>query len=240
MDERELEQLFRDAPGEPPPPSFGLSDIEAGSRRATARHRVRVATAGTFAALVLAGGGFAAGGLLSGDNGTESAAQPHSVGESATSGQPGAEGERLDSGDAAQAEELSSKQGDKGSRNSDAAAASAERCEEVDRQLATALAGELPVGPDTEKPLGGFLPCEAGVRRAAHHVTDGDAAGTISVALVPKGVAFRIANEGESVLVEARARSGVTVMLLSTPDDGSSPPLEADLQRVADAIAAGN
>lgn len=240
MDERELEKLFRDAPGEPPPPSFGLSDIEAGSRRATARHRMRVATAGTFAALVLAGGGFAAAGLLSGDNDTESAAQPHSASDSASAGQLGEQRERLESGDSMHAEEYSSKQGDEHSRNSDAGVAGAERCEEADRQLATALAGELPVDPDSEEPLVGFLPCEAGVRRAAHHVTTGDAAGTISVAVIPEGVAFRMADRGGSVLVESRARSGRTVLVLSTPDKGSSPPFASDLQRVADAIAAQN
>ncbi|MGH3432442.1 MAG: hypothetical protein ACRDQB_06360, partial [Thermocrispum sp.] len=143
MDEHNLRQLFRDAPGQAPPPSFDVAEVTAASKRATARHRLRIATTSTAAVLVLAGGGlFAALGPMSGDgnSGTvdsEVAAAPQM--DSPGAGQPSAAEARPPDGGSRKDQE-SPKQGGEAYSRSQGDATRTERCTAVDRRLATALA----------------------------------------------------------------------------------------------------
>lgn len=239
MDERELQQLFRDAPGEAPPPSFGVSDVAAASRRATARQRVRIATASSAAVLVLAGGGlFAALGPLSnegnvGGSDSEVASAPQM--DAQAPGQPQAPYKRHHDGGSAEAEALP-KQG--GEVTDGPGAAGTERCRAVDRQLATALAGELPVGPRGE-PIPGELPCTDAPKQAAYRVQDGGRSGVITVALVSpqdgggeeNGPAFK------GSFADARTDDGMTVVVLSRADEGNYAPYRSELDEIAERIA---
>lgn len=65
MDERELGELFRSVPGEPPPPSFDESDVAHASHRVTVRRRAIVGGAAA-AVVLLGGGGVVAGSMLGG------------------------------------------------------------------------------------------------------------------------------------------------------------------------------
>src|SRR4051812_6166459 len=55
MDEKELQTLFKAAPGDPPPPGFTLNDVKSASARAKARRRSTVLLAACFAVLALGG-----------------------------------------------------------------------------------------------------------------------------------------------------------------------------------------
>ncbi|TVT23524.1 flagellar basal body-associated FliL family protein, partial [Amycolatopsis acidiphila] len=59
MDEKELETLFRAAPGEPPPPGFSLSDVTAASARAKERRRSALLLTAACLVAVLSAAGIA-------------------------------------------------------------------------------------------------------------------------------------------------------------------------------------
>jgi hypothetical protein len=64
MDEQRLSELFRDATGEAPPPSFDRDDVVAASRRATARGRSALAGGSLLGVAVLTGGVLLGGQVL--------------------------------------------------------------------------------------------------------------------------------------------------------------------------------
>lgn len=247
MDERELETLFREAPGEAPPATFDAADIEAASRRATARHRMRVATAASFTALVLTGGAlFATIGPLSGGEQGAGTAVSAQMGESADRAQPNSADARQESGGLGLSREAAPKQGGEDSSLDAADPEVADRtygCESIDRKLADALAGELPVGPSrAPDPVPGIGPCVDGGSNAAYEVSDGEASGLISVAIIPasgdEAMAFRD-EDSRTRVAQARTDGGL-VLVSSKPAPGSpAAPLPDELQRIADAIAAG-
>lgn len=244
MDERELETLFREAPGEAPPATFDAADVAAASRRATARHRMRVATAASFAAVVLAGGAlFATIGPLS--DGDERAAVSAQMDEGAAKAQPNSADARQESGGLGLSREPTPKQGGEDSSLDAADPEAAERtsgCESVDRKLADALAGELPVGPSrAPDPVPGIGPCVDGGSNAAYEVVDGEASGLISVAIIPASdePVASTAEGSRTRLAKTRTGSGDIVVVSSKPAPGSPAPLAGELQRIADAIAAG-
>lgn len=64
MDEQRLSELFRDAAGEAPPPSFDRDDVVAASRRASARRRSALAGSSLLGVAVLTGGVLLGGQVL--------------------------------------------------------------------------------------------------------------------------------------------------------------------------------
>lgn len=252
MDERELQELFHDAPGEAPPPSFGVTDVAAASKRATARHRMRVATASSAAVLVLVGGGLFATYGLGGGNGGNTGGTADELAASApefdaqSPRQPSSGDGRQQNGDSEAADAASSKQGDEANEKSGPGVARTERCAAVDRQLATALAGELPVDPTSDAVLGqdavpGQFECPDIQRQAAYRVSDDGRVGTVSVALTsPETVrAMSRANSRElSRAPQARATTddGRVILVMSIGDADDSPYAD-ELQKIADALA---
>lgn len=241
MDEQNLRNLFQDAPGEAPPSGFDLGDVTSASQRATARHRVRMATASTAAVLVLAGGGlFAAlgpfsGGETGGNSGNvegDVAAAPQM--EPRREGQPFGTEERPQDGGSGQ-DQGSAKQGVESPSRSAPTAARTARCETVDRRLATALAGELPVDPQSDA-IAGQLGCDEGRKQAAYRVPEG----TVTVALDPNDTQLtEESSEVSGVRVTAETASGQLITLYSRGVDGKPNPYADQLQEIADAIAAG-
>lgn len=222
MDDREsveLEKLFADAPGEPPPSTFTADDVAAASRRATARRRRTVA--GVAAAVVLVGGAgsaavFALRPAPDGDTVAAASAPPES------SRQPrGTPARPLDGPGIESFPSDSRKQGQESDGKPGPRTGSTARCEKGDRELATALAGELPAAARLER----AEHCADGTRRARFAVPGG----AVTATVLPEGVALRPPSGGEHV--ERRLSGGRTVSV-STED---SPRVD-DLGAIADAL----
>lgn len=219
MDEHELSDLFRVAPGDPPPPTFDLDDVIAASARARARRRTALITA--TACVVVALAAFGVSRLPFTDTAVSSTSH-------LALGQRGDASGRLPNASTAPSLQGSGGTGEDGPR-----AESTSGCEKVDRELATALAGEL---PDTgvSGPEPGQV-CPVGSRSAAFRVIDGDRRGVVSVALAPQGTTVTLDLGGATA--RETTSSGGAIIVSSTPDPGSAPPLPADLDRIARALA---
>lgn len=224
MDDAELKALFRQAPGEPPEASFNADDVAAASQRATARRRMQIASSSALAAVVLAGGGVFATVQLS--SGPDSAGSAFSASEDQNRKreQPRPEDTRQESGtgpgDA-------SMQGD---AESERTRTDTVKCPQVDREIARALVGELPVtaSPTTS------ADCLPTGRQAAFRVKDGADRGVISATLVPS--ATTLEKSDDSALT--RTQTGDRILVRSHADSGSAPPLKDKLPAIARALAA--
>lgn len=241
MDERELTRLFQDAADDAPPAGFDVKDVTTASRRTTARRRMRIAAVASIAAVVLGGAGFvAATGSFTGSGG-ESLSATAGRAASDQAAQPAQQDMRLENGDPRKPPVALSMQGDGAARAQAGTAAGltgTERCEAVDRRLATALAGELPVVPDDPQPVPGRL-CAADGRNAAYRVADGDASGLVMVAYLPGQAEATVTLAGRATVATARTSSGGVVVVASVPDGGSpTAPFAGRVQRIADAVAA--
>lgn len=235
MDERELKTMFADAVGEPPPPGFDVGDVASASVRAQARRRKVIGAACGCFVLLLAGLGVVGFLTKSGGGGTMSAASAPAT-QTGADGQPGMGPERPSiGGNTSGFPTRSPMQGGDGTGKNGPRAESASGCDKVDGELATALAGELPVTVKTAAATPGRV-CVTQSRAAGFQLQGG----WISVLLLPSGVSLDpAAIPVGSARSEVAAASGSTVELISTPDPGTAaPPLADDLSRLAGAIAA--
>jgi hypothetical protein len=233
VDDRELETLFAAAPGEPPPATFGKSDVIAASKRAQAQARHRSLIAVTCACLVVLLAGFGAFALNTNlsSEGVTTANAPVST-QTGAGGQPAGTPIRPPTaGDNQGFPTQSPMQGGDGSGKDGPRAESASGCDKVDWELATALAGEL---PGTVK-VAGAVPgtvCPTGARSAGFRI-DG---GVVSVALVPPGLAWELAAQpAGAVHAEAKTASGGTLTIRSIPQ---APLTQPDVERIAQSLAA--
>ncbi|NKQ55928.1 hypothetical protein HFP15_23915 [Amycolatopsis sp. K13G38] len=216
MDEKELEGLFRTAPGDPPPPGFTLTDVTNASARATARRRTALLAACACVVVLLGAAGIVG---VTYFRGTESqSAQP----AGAPVRPPGA------------LSGPSPMQGSGGNGQDGPRAESTSGCDKVDRELATALAGELPATGVTG-PAPGRV-CTTNARSAGFQVSDGDRHGFVSVTVFPTPFAMKPFSDG-TVLSTAETASGGSLVVLSSPDAGSAPPLESRLAQISTSLA---
>ncbi|SFP76748.1 hypothetical protein SAMN05421810_103351 [Amycolatopsis arida] len=237
--DQRLAALFRDAPGEPPPPTFTADDVAARSRRLAARRRARLAAACAASVFVLAGGmvGVLVNMDRSGDNAAGGASDVVTGPSEATAfgapEQPEPPPERLPGTAAPDFPDSSPKQGGEGSREG-----STFGCDRGDRELAIALADELPVTAPAEPEPGRV--CAPGWRSAAFPASEGPRQGQLSVTVVPPGSAIQLAGQPEGTrIAEARTPAGGTVVVLSVPaPDSPAAPFAGELERVAGALAA--
>ena len=233
MDEQRLDQLFRDAVGDLPPASFGLDEVVAASRHATAVRRNMVLGGGLLSVGVLAGA-LVAGGL----------------GVSQLPGPDSNAGQGASEIDAPAAEHGPMRTlsvppgGEQPTARSDAAGGERGSCGPVDHELAAELVAVLAdhgtpaSGPAGEAPREGLAqPCPAGSRAAAVPVRGG----TLYVMLVPQASLF------ESVQTDApygTRRYTVTVnggqlAVVSVPAVSGQPaPLAEDVPTLATELAA--
>ncbi|NIJ14920.1 hypothetical protein FHU38_005328 [Saccharomonospora amisosensis] len=228
MDEGELRQLFREAPGEPPEPTFTAQDVVTASRRTTARRRAAVA--GVAAAVVLvAGVGGTVGVLLGDGSGSETGTLSPAL--APEQGQPGEGRARPPSIEGFPG--VSPKQGGEAGEDGPRADSTG-RCEKVDRELAAALAGELPIGAAEQASTSPV--CPAGSRAAAYRVEEG----TVSVVLVAPGVAPQLPRQPRGTAIAERdSPQGGTLLVVSIPAQESTvAPFADQLERVAAALAA--
>ncbi|GAA1241666.1 hypothetical protein GCM10009676_28490 [Prauserella halophila] len=234
MDERELGELFRSVPGQPPPSSFDEADVAEAAHRVTVRRRAIVGGAAA-AVVLLGGGGVVAGSLLGGDDGnTVVAGSERSAGadRSTTGGtqpriaQPEDDRPRQQSSEPGIQGLPSAEPKQDGSTDGDRA----HGCDQVDRELATALAGELPVAASDASP--GRI-CPEGTTSASFRI-DGSA---LTAVLVPDGRQLQLPGDTpDGELAEQRTASGATLLLLneSLTHTGTGGP---DVDRLAERIA---
>lgn len=228
MDEQRLGELFREAVGEPPPPSFGRAEVVAASRRATARRRGAVA-GGTLLGVAMLTGGLLTSGVLGGGD-------P----ETATAGRAGPQA-TADATPEAAAPELPHTLGTAPSSGTPTARAGAgpAGCAPRDDALVTDVTAVLAdrgiavAGPAGEVPG----PCPDGSRAAAVPVPGG----TMYVLVVPQ-----TDRPEQSDLVQPDGRREHAVMLdrgrglvlISTPGVAGQPaPLGEDLPELAEELA---
>ncbi|WP_181774621.1 hypothetical protein [Amycolatopsis pittospori] len=232
MDENELKALFRDAPGDTPSSTFDTADVVRASKRATARRRNGIAVACSAVVLVLGGVGIF-GVLGDVDLGSPTAAK--SDNEAAAPGQPGAASARpLDSGESTNFSNPPPQQGGGGpEKTGQMSAEGTYGCDQVDRELATALAGELPVPVDVAQATPGDI-CTTGARSAGFQVPGG----TVAVAVFPAGSSVPPVPTGASSAQRTTAKGSLVVVV--SLGDGSGRPAfgESDVDRFAGVLAA--
>ncbi|MFB9906850.1 hypothetical protein [Allokutzneria oryzae] len=261
MDEHKLADLFRDAVRDAPPSSFGEQDVLGASQRATARHRMRVATGSAFGVVVLAGVAvFGANALDTGaDQGTTVAAQ-NSPGNGATeNGAPAVPfsvptNNPLPTGAVPPGKtteqppksipEPTSKQGDDDpGRAGRPTSSTPTGCGPADRELAVALAHELPAAAGlTPTPANRY--CAPGSKAMSVLVRDGSVTGVISVILGPPDAKIDSDEVGTRDLPTgarssgAYAPSGRPLVVVSEPQGGSTAsPYGARVDEIAKKIA---
>ncbi|MEY7974233.1 hypothetical protein AB8O38_19760 [Saccharomonospora xinjiangensis] len=241
LDEARLENLLRDAVGDAPEPSFTVDDVTVASRRLTARRRSLATAAAVGVVLTGAVTGVVIG-ATGADDTTSTALGPAEVpvsGEvakkSSEEGQPGDGGLRGQSVEGFPP--VSPKQGGGTEGEDGPRAGGTSGCRQVDRELATALAGELPIDPDGEA-----IPaphCVAGASSAAFTVRGG----TVQALLTRPGVAVQLPPlPPGGVVGEGRTAENATVLVISLPGDGDDEAPFADradgiADRVAEALS---
>jgi hypothetical protein len=242
MDENKLADLLKDAVAETPPASFTASDIARESNLQRVRHRNGVLAGSAFGVALLAGATALGVALWTGPG----AAPDATNAESAASGGNGnaAPYELPDEDNKAAAptqrggtENFPSetpKQGGypDGSGGPAGPAGTPSGCEQVDRELAAALAGELPaaanVTADDAIPVS--LSCPTGSTGAAFDLPGG----RITVILFPADVTmFTSASSG--VLAEVPTNRGRQVVFLASEpvSQGGAAPFGSDIHRIA-------
>ncbi len=235
MDEQELRSLFSAAPGDAPSPSFDQGDVVRESRRQTVRRRNRITAGVSAAALVVVG--FGAYGLLSGGTpGSPTAASDNAVSAQSgpVSGQPNPSVARPQvGGESPNFSSTPPQQGGSGDGKTGQLAEGASGCEEVDGELAIALAGELPGHVAAAQASPGSA-CTTASRSAGFPVPGGE----VAAAVYPKGisVAFKSQPAG-TVTARVATASGGTLVLVSVPDAASAAPYAGDVDRFASELA---
>ncbi|MGK3200274.1 hypothetical protein [Amycolatopsis sp. MEPSY49] len=236
MDEQELRSLFSAAPGDAPSPGFTQDDVVRESRRQTVRRRNRITTGVSAAALVVVG--FGAYGLLSGGTPESMTAAGDGVMSSQSgpgSGQPGISPARPEIGGESPnfSSEPPRQGGDQGGKTGPLAEG-ASGCEEVDGELAIALAGELP-GHVAGTPAVPGGACSTAARSAGFPVPGGE----VSAALYPKGipVVFKSQPAG-TVTAQVATASGGSLVLVSVPSSGATAPYAGQVETFAHDLAA--
>jgi hypothetical protein len=246
MDERRLAELLKDAVADAPPPTFDEGDVTAESARQRVRHRNGVLAGSAFGVALLAGAAALGVALWTGPDATTDAAVAGSG--TSTSNGNAAPYELPDEDNEAAAptergEPDSSPEAPKqgGSSVEDGGpagpASTPSGCEQADRELAAALAGELPAAANlkVDDALPVSLSCPAEVDGASFDLPSG----RITIMRAEPGVTLPTWTL-RSGSVEARSTTSVgrTVVVISEPFDSGEPGPYADEVHLA-AVALG-
>lgn len=251
MDEKKLRDVFRDAVGEAPPPTFQIGDVRSESGRQRVRHRNALLGGSALVIAVLAGVTVLGVALWKGTDTQATAGAPmlDTSSGNATSGKNDVPNEdqspRAASGGAEQDKSFppeSPKQG--GTSNGNAGppgpGSTLQGCGQADRELAAALAGELPAAAHSS-PVDANVVCPAGSRSFAVPVTDGDRTGRLTVVLAPPGttVDYPVTGSPQGTVVgTGTVKDGRHVFVITEPADGTGDaPLDTQVQDIADRSA---
>jgi len=232
--------MLRDAVEDAPEPSFTVDDVTNASRRITARRRSLV----TAAAAVVVGAGAVTGLVAFGAGQRDGGSTALAPGETVVSGEiakknPESGQPNDDEGRGLGVEsfpDASPKQGGGSSEEDGPRAEGTPACQSVDRELATALAGELPIDP-----VGEAIPyrsCfEPDGRAAAYRVPGG----TVAVVLDPQGThAFDVPLDVASAVATVDVGGGKLAVIGVAADsaDEADVPLREELPGIAERVAA--
>ncbi|MEQ0559286.1 hypothetical protein ABJI51_09415 [Amycolatopsis sp. NEAU-NG30] len=236
MDEQELRSLFSAAPGEAPEPSFTQDDVVRESRRQTVRRRNRF-TAGVGAAVLVVAGVGAYVQLSGGSPKSASTmAQDNAVSAQSEAGsaQPGDGSMRPQiDGESPNFPARPPQQGDSGDGKTGRLAEGASGCEQVDGELAIALAGELPGHVVAAQAVPGGA-CSTVSRSAGFPVPGGE----VAAAAYPRGVPVPFkAQPAGTVTAQVATASGGMLVLVSVPSAGGVAPYADQVERFARALA---
>jgi hypothetical protein len=242
VDERKLSEMFQNAVPDAPPPSFDYDDVAVESGRQRVRRRNALLGGSALGIALLAGATVLGVALWKGTgttNGVSPANAPLAGGnaEAAPNEVPSEDAGRSASG-GAQDRSFSAevpKQGGPptGNAGTQEPGSTSSGCGQADGELAAALAGELPSAAPS---LTGFreASCSPNVRTAAVRVDGGVV--TLLVYLPGAQAGSPPHNAAVRALTTADGRR---VVLMSQPDfDGQDPPLENELQGMAERLAA--
>ncbi len=235
-DERKLTELFRSAVADAPPASFDAPDVAAAADRMT-RHRRRLLAGGSGAAVVvlavglfLGTGGFGhtLGGPTSGGVAIAPARQSDTAG-SRLSGGPFAQQE-TGAGHARTGFPAESplQGGDPTGKVGPSAGSTSQGCGPADRELAVALANELPsAGAQVPDPVA--VKCPAGSRSATYAVSGG----TVTALLVRPADVSAVRTGGLAFTDTPSASGSWNLFLLTTPGGADAGSLLTVGQRIA-------
>lgn len=249
MDERRLAELLNDAVADVPPPSFGRDDISRESARQRARRRNGIITGSALGVALLAGTTALSVALWTGQ---DSAGQSNAANGDAASGNENAAPYELPDRDGSAdeptqrggLEEGSPPESRKQGRTSDGEAGPAgpgstsSGCEQVDRELAAALAGELPstanLSADDAVPV--LVRCPPASAGAMFPVPGG----TITVIVTTSGASVddQATASARTERAAATAPDGRTVTVVSmSTSAATAPPYAGELDEWAGAVA---
>ncbi|MEV7093880.1 hypothetical protein AB0M80_13690 [Amycolatopsis sp. NPDC051045] len=235
MDEQELRSLFSAAPPEAPSPTFTQDDVVRESRRQTVRLRNRITAGVSAAALVVVG--FGAYGVLSGGTPQSLTAAKDNAAPAQSgpgSGQPGDGSMRPQvGGESPNFSSQPPQQGGAGDGKTGQLAEGASGCEQVDGELAIALAGELPGHFAATQAVPGGA-CSTASRSAGFRVPGGE----VAAAVYPKGIPVAVKSQPPgTVTAQVGTASGGVLVLLSAPSVGAKAPYAAQVGQFAHDLA---
>ena len=253
MDERKLAELLRDVVADTPPPTFDEGDISRESERQRIRRRNGILTSSAFGVVLLASVTALGMALWTGPHSAEQTnageaaaasgnanAAPYELPQEDSAGAPKAEREDVPKN----APSESRKQGrpSSGDAGSSDPGSTPSGCEKADRELAAALAGELPAAANvsTADALSVELVCPQGSVGAMYRVVDSGQSGSVSAVVMP---ADATPPEWSNVPIgtqrgQANMADGRMVVVLSEPRmDGELAPFGNDVQQVANEVA---
>jgi hypothetical protein len=253
MDERKLAELLHDVVADTPPPSFDENDIAHESERQRIRRRNQVLTGSAFGVVLLASATALGMALWTGPHsaeqtndsaaagaGSNTSAAPYELPQEGSAHSPKTERENVPQDSPSETR----KQGRPSSGDAGPAGpgSTLNGCEKADRELAAALAGELPAAANITSTSAQTveLVCPPGSKGAMFRVVDNGQSGSVSAVVVaadqtppewsnlPRG----------SQQASANMDDGRTVVVISEPRlDGEIAPFGDDVQQVANEIA---
>jgi hypothetical protein len=247
VDEKKLRDVFRDAVPDAPPPTFNLGDVRAESGAQRTRHRNLLLGGSGLTIAVIAGVTVLGVALWKSTDTQDAATAGNAPMVDASSGNNGsgasdvpgkAQSPRSPSGGA----ELNSvptespKQGGPptGSAGPPGPGGTLQGCGQADRELAAALAGELPAAA----PQNANAVCPNGSRSFAVQVTDNGHTGTITVVLTPPGtnVDFPVTGSPQGTVVGTGIlKDGRRLFVITEPAEGQAvAPKDGDVQGIAE------
>jgi len=239
MDEKKLADLLKDAVLETPPPTFTASDVSRESDRQRLRHRNGVLAGSAFGVAILAGATALGVALWTGPGAASDSTSAESVASGGNGNAAPYELPSKDDNAAAPTErggaedfppETPKQGGYPDGNGGPAGPAGTLGCEQVDRELAAALAGELPAAANIE--FADAVPvsfnCPQGAVGAAYDLPSG----RFSAVVVPDNVTMTTQVIG--VQAEAPIDDGRTVVVVSEPATPSgAAPYASDVQQIA-------
>lgn len=247
MNENELGELMKDAVANTPPPTFTHADITRESERQRVRRRNGLLTGSAFGVAVLAGATALGVALWTGEVSSSQVTSAES--DAAASNGSAAPYELPNEGGGAAAPTErgqdksfppeTPKQGGSSAGNGGPAgpASTPSGCEQADRELAAALAGELPAAANIKVDNAAPVPftCPSGSRGAAFYLSNGQ----ISVVMLPAGAMQTLdSNAGTRQASATTSTGNKIVVVVSAPATAdNAAPYSSDLSRFARSIA---